>query len=91
MNDFVNGLFEFVGGMFLWLNVRRILIDKEVKGVSYLSVGFFASWGFWNLYFYPSVNAWWSFGAGCNVVVANTVWFILMLYYRRKENERKAR
>lgn len=84
MNDIINALFEFFGGCFLWLNVRRLLKDKQTKGVSILSTAFFASWGIWNLYFYPSVGAGWSFIAGINIVIANIVWVVLMVYYSRR-------
>ncbi len=84
MNDIINALFEFFGGCFLWWNVRRLYQDKQIKGVSILSTAFFLSWGLFNLYFYPSVNAPWSFWGGMNVVLANTTWVIMMIYYTRK-------
>lgn len=83
-NDIVNGVFEFVGGILLWVNVRQLRKDKEFKGISILPTTFFMTWGYWNLYFYPSVGAWWSFFGGLNVVVANTVWVILMFKYRKR-------
>lgn len=85
MNDIINALFEFFGGCFLWLNVRRLLNDKQTKGVSIPATAFFAAWGIFNLYFYPSVGAWWSCLAGINVVVANIVWVTLMVYYARRK------
>lgn len=83
MNDVINALFEFFGGCFLWWNVRQLYRDKQIKGVSVIATAFFASWGLWNCIFYPSVGAYWSFIAGINVVIANSVWVGQMLYYRK--------
>jgi hypothetical protein len=76
--DMVNGLFELFGALVLSLNVRRIVQDRQLKGVSIWPVVFFALWGFWNLYFYPSVGAFWSFYGGIAVVFVNTLWLILV-------------
>ncbi len=73
-SDMVNGLFELVGGLLLCLNVRRLWIDLKIEGVSMVPVFFFTAWGFWNLYFYPSVNALWSFWGGVVVVVVNVIY-----------------
>ncbi len=80
--DMINGLFEVVGGCFLLLNCRRIYKDREVKGTSVLPVIFFTSWGFWNLFFYPSMGAWYSFYGGMVIAAANTIWISLVVYYK---------
>ena len=82
--DHINGLFELVGGIFIWLNVRRIYIDKTLKGVSALPTIFFTSWGFWNLYYYPHLEQWFSFLGGVFIVIANCVWLYFVAYYWRK-------
>ena len=79
--DLFNGLFEFLGGCLLWTSVRRAYRDKVFKGVAILPTAFFASWGFWNLYYYPSLDQWFSFLGGVNIVVANTVWVSQMVWY----------
>lgn len=87
--DAINGSFELLGGFTLWMNVRRLYRDKMARGVTWGATAFFMSWGYWNLYYYPSLNQWWSFVGGLNIVAANTVWLVLMLYYMRRE--RRAR
>ncbi len=32
-HDLVNGAFEFIGGLFLILNIAKLYKDKEIKGV----------------------------------------------------------
>lgn len=81
--DLINGSFEMVGGCLLWFNSYRILKDKRLKGVFIFPTIFFTFWGFWNLYYYPHLNQILSFVGGCNVVLANTTWVILALYYKR--------
>lgn len=87
--DFINGLFEFAGAAFLSLNVRQILHDKVVKGVHWSSTVFFTSWGFWNLYYYPSLEQWWSFAGGVAIVAVNSVWLYLIWYYSTIYRSRK--
>lgn len=80
--DFVNGiLFELIGGCLLWLNVAKLYEDKQVRGVNWITYAFFACWGIWNLYYYPHLGQWLSFVGGLNVVLANTVWVWMALYY----------
>lgn len=82
MADFINGAFEFLGGFALWGNAVRLYRDKCARGVTGWTTAFFLSWGYWNLYYYPSLGQWWSFYGGLNIVAANTVWLGLMWRYR---------
>jgi len=83
--DIINSLFELVSGLLLALNVRRLHIDKRVRGVSVWPVAFFTLWGYWNLYFYNAVDCTLSFLGGIAVVAVNTVWVTQIIYYLRKE------
>lgn len=80
--DLINGGFEFFGGLVNWINVRQILRDKKVRGVSIIPTFFFTSWGFWNLYYYPSLDQWASFTGGLVIVCANAAWVALAWRYR---------
>lgn len=79
--DLINGSFELVGGCMGWLNVRALARDKTVRGVRILPSVLFASWGFWNLYYYPSLHQWASFTGGLAIGLANTVWVYLAIKY----------
>jgi uncharacterized membrane protein YfcA len=80
--DIFNGLFECLGSLFVAMSCLRLYHDKQVKGVSISHAAFFTAWGFWNLVFYPSVGAWWSFYGGVGVTVFNSLWIGMMLYYK---------
>jgi hypothetical protein len=80
--DICNGAFEALGGLLILNHCRAVLRDKAVAGVSILSTVIFAMWGFWNLYYYPSLDQWASFAGGIVIVAANLVWISLMLKYR---------
>jgi hypothetical protein len=80
--DFGNGLFELIGGFCVWQNVKRIRQDKQVKGVDWRVTGFFTSWGFWNLWYYPSLSQWLSFLGGLVIVAGNVVWLAMAIKYR---------
>ena len=83
--DNVNGLYELLGGVFVFLHCRQLYRDKSFKGVNLQSFMFFASWGIWNLYYYPSLNQWWSLIGGIHIVFWNIVWIVLAFKY--KENK----
>ena len=81
--DLINGMFETFAGAMILLHCRRLWIDKKVRGASMVATTFFTSWGFWNLYYYPSLTQWWSFYGGIVVVSANGLWLSLMWKYRK--------
>jgi len=87
--DVINGFFEFIGGCFLCLNVKNLYRDKKLQGVSWLPTVFMSSWGVWNLYYYPSLNQWWSFWGGLWIVSVNTVWLGMIYYYYIKRKNQK--
>jgi hypothetical protein len=86
-HDAINAVFEGGGAIFLCLNVRRLLKDKSVKGVSLLTTSWWTAWGFWNVYFYSAVNTPASFYAGIAVVLVNAVWLGLAVHYARAEKK----
>lgn len=81
--DLVNGCFEFGGACFIWFSVRKLYQDKALRGWSPLPNVYFTSWGFWNLFYYPSLDQWLSFVGGVAVVFMNALWFLLYLRYRK--------
>ena len=80
--DLINGLFEVGGAILLLGNVRAISRDKEIKGVCWGPTVFFAVWGIWNLFYYPSLEQWFSFAGGLAIVAVNLVWVAQIAYYR---------
>lgn len=82
VSDLINGSFEFIGALAVVNNIRVLYNDKAIKGFSVLSSVFFLSWGYWNLVFYPHLNQWLSFVGGCCLAICNTIWIIMMGYYK---------
>lgn len=81
--DIINGSFECFGGWFIILSIVKLHKDKQVHGVSWLHAGFFAVWGYWNLFYYPHLGQWISFFGGVFIVAMNTIWLAQLVYYRR--------
>ena len=84
VNDLLNAFFEFAGAITVWHNVRVLLRDRKVRGVSLASIAFFTSWGFWNLYYYPSLGQMWSTAAGVFLCAGNLTWIVLALRWRNE-------
>ena len=83
--DFINALFELGGAIMAWLNVVKLRKDKAVSGVFWPTTLFFATWGFWNVIYYPALNQPLSAVAGAFLALANAVWVVLALKYMKKE------
>ena len=79
--DLVNAVFEVGGGAIIILNIKRIMRDKKVRGFDWRVMAFFTLWSYWNLYYYPQLDQWLSFFAGLGIVVTNTIYTVLMVYY----------
>lgn len=84
--DIINSSFSLLGGIVIAKNCWQLYQDKELKGVSLLTIVFFTVWGFWNLYFYSYIDAWWSLVGGLGIVTANTIWAGQAIYYRSKND-----
>ena len=82
--DAVNGAFELIGAPFIALSILKLVREKEVHGVSWVHVGYFTLWGYWNLYYYPFLEQWWSLCGTIGVTLVNTIWLILLIYYYRR-------
>lgn len=87
--DAVNGLFyEATGALWIGFSILRLHRDKVVRGVHVAQVLFFASWGWWNLYYYPHLGQWASFWGGLGIVLANGIWLGQVVYYTLAERLR---
>jgi hypothetical protein len=82
--DLINGSYEILGGFFILTSINKLHKEKQVHGVSWVHAGFFATWGYWNLYYYPYLGQTWSFIGGIGVVVTNTIWLIQLIYYSKR-------
>jgi hypothetical protein len=86
-NDMINGALEFGGSLFLFRNCWMLYEDKVVKGVSPWATFYFFSWAVWNLFFYPSLNQYWSWIGGMCIGLSQFVWIVLALWYRFNKPE----
>lgn len=81
--DSVNGMLELLGAVAVFGHCLRAFRDKCIRGASLWATAFFSLWGFWNLFYYPSLGQWASFTGGLALVLANCFWLALMVLYRK--------
>jgi hypothetical protein len=81
--DLINATFELSGGAFITLSVRKLLRDKQVRGIHWGQVAFFTVWGFWNLPFYGSLGQWYSMVGSLGVCLANCIYLAMLWRFRR--------
>ena len=82
--DIINGGFELFASGFIILSILKVWHSHSSKGVNWIHPAFFSAWGFWNLYYYPHLDQWFSLIGGIGVVVCNTIWVALLFKYRRQ-------
>lgn len=82
--DAVNGFFEFGMAMAILPSVFKLLREREVRGFHWFHVAFPTAWGFWNLYYYPSLDQWASFWGGLAVVSVNCFYLALVFRFRAR-------
>ncbi len=83
--DVANGLFEISGAVFIAFSIVKLYRDKLVRGISWVSVVFFLSWGCWDLFYYLHINQLISWIGGLGGLVATAVWLGQLIYYQRRE------
>jgi hypothetical protein len=81
--DITNAVFEMGGAIVAAGNCKKIIDDKKVRGVFWPIWVFYTIWGFWNLYYYPAMNCWWSFWAGLLLTISNSIWVYYAWKYRK--------
>lgn len=84
MKDTINALFESSSCIFIGMSILKLHKDKQVKGVDWKHIIFFVVWGFWNMYYYPSLGQWKSFFGGVLITIFNSIWVMQILYYSGK-------
>lgn len=83
MIDIVNSFFELAMFFASIINIHRLYEHKTIRGIHWLTVVIASLWGVWNLFYYPSLNQWWSFSAGILLVISNSIWLFLVFYYAK--------
>lgn len=81
--DHINAGFEAAAAIILWLNVRRLWRDRELKGVSVVPTLLYFVWCLWNLYYYAHLGQTLSWYAGFGVGLANITWVGLALWFQK--------
>lgn len=80
--DKINSLFLLSGATLGLINVRRVYLDKQVKGVSVWPTVVFTLWGVWDLYYFPTLGQWVSMGGSVCAVLVNSTWLGMVYYYK---------
>ena len=80
--DHINAFFEIVGSVLVWFNVKQLIQDKKVMGISLSVSVFYCVWSLWSVYYYPNLDQWFSFGGGVLLAIGNIFWCSMAIYYR---------
>jgi hypothetical protein len=83
--DFITAMFECGGSVAVSVCIRKLHIDKMVRGVDWKYLAYYMTWTGWNLLYYPSFDQWYSFSATCSMLLVNSIWMTQMIYYNARE------
>lgn len=83
--DFIMGLIQLVSAGFMGISVWQLYKAKLVRGISAITVSFWVAWGFWDLYYFPSLGQWWAFAGAVAVTLINMLYVYLIVTYNRRE------
>lgn len=75
--DICNALFEFCGALFQLMNVKALIKDRQIQGVSVMPSIFFFGWGLYNLYYYRHLGQWYSLLGSMSLTFVNLIWLVL--------------
>jgi len=82
--DMINALFELGGALAIIPSIKAALRDKQIMGLSIWSTVFFASWGWWNLIYYPHLDQMLSACAALLLAITNSIYLCLIWKYKYK-------
>jgi len=82
--DAINALFEVGGAFAIIPSIVAAWRAKKIVGVSIVTSLFFTSWGWWNIFYYPSLDQTLSAAAAGMLATTNSIWLFQIWYYRRK-------
>jgi hypothetical protein len=68
---------------FIVLNVIQLYKDKQVRGVSLISLSFFSVWGSWQIYYFWNIDQFWSLAGTVALAMTNIIWATMAIYYSR--------
>lgn len=76
------GFLTVMIGMNAW-NLRVLWRDRQVSGLSPITVLFRSSANIWQAWFFFQLGEWAAFGAAVPATALNFAWVVMALYYRR--------
>jgi hypothetical protein len=81
--DLITSLFQIGAVIFLLDNIRMLLKDRQLKGVSIGMIFFFTLWGYWGIYMFHMLKQTFSMWTNVAIAVAYTVWLTLAFYFKK--------
>jgi len=82
--DAINALFELGGAFAIIPSIVAAHRAKRIAGVSIFTSLFFTSWGWWNIFYYPSLDQTLSACAAVLLAATNSIWLGQIWIYRRR-------
>ncbi|HVW54081.1 MAG TPA: hypothetical protein VHC00_00235 [Rhizobiaceae bacterium] len=85
--DQINAACEVIACIVLFPSIVRAWRLKIVQGVHWITPAFFWSYGIWNLFYYHSLEQWWSGIAAVLLAGQNTAWLLMVILYTPRRRD----
>ena len=85
--DQINAIAEVIACIVLLPSIMTAWRMKVVQGVHWLTPAFFWSYGIWNLFYYHSLEQYWSGLAAILLVAQNTIWLLMVVLYTPRRRD----
>lgn len=79
--DQANAGLELAWTAVLALSIRKLYVDRKVKGISAWHIGLTLVTTWWFIFFYAHLDQWFSFAASLVYALTVAVWIGMMLYF----------
>jgi hypothetical protein len=81
----VNIFFEVFCAGAAWINVWKLVQDKQVKGIVWSVWIIYTMWRFWDiLYMYPALHMPYATVLALGSAIGQAVWCVLVIRYKRQ-------
>ena len=87
--ELININFEIFVACVAWINVRKLLEDKEIKGIAWSPYIIFTCWRFWDVfYMYPALGMRYAALLALISAIGQSVWVCCALYFEYSVKEK---
>ena len=84
MVEQTTAVFASISGMMLFLNIHQAVKDRDIRGVSLVTLWFFTTYAAWMVFYFWYLDQTWVIIPAVINFIANAGYLILAIIYKRR-------